>query len=202
MRIANHPSEAVLADYASGALRTAFGAVVAAHLERCAHCRDQVADLESFGGAMIEALPGETLETGALEKALRALDDPTPPAAAESGSTVDRIPFGRAKWLAPGMSIRKARLGGPDLLYLLRLPAGLKTVPHSHGGVEFTTVLTGAYDDGQIHMAAGDFCELDPSISHQPQVSPDGECVCLIASEKPMRMTGPLGWAVQALTKV
>jgi putative transcriptional regulator len=102
------------------------------------------------------------------------------------------------------MGIRKARrLGkGRDLLYLLRLPAGQTTLPHGHNGVEFTTVLKGAYKDGDEIYAAGDFCELDASCDHQPQVTTDAECVCMIASERPMRMTTRLGRLVQALTGV
>ncbi len=46
------------------------------------------------------------------------------------------------------MGIRKAKIAGGDLLYLLRLPAGLQTIPHGHQGTEFTTVLKGAFDDG------------------------------------------------------
>lgn len=198
-----HPSEAVLADYASGALRSAFSAVVAAHLEFCPHCRGEVARLEAVGGALIEALAPAEMDEARLAAALAALDGaPTDPPTA-AGSTEDRAAFGRELWLAPGMGIRKASEGGKgELLYLLRLPSGQRTLPHGHGGTEFTTVLRGAYtDDGEIY-AAGDFCELDASVDHQPHVSSDSECVCMIASERPMRMTTRVGRLVQRLTGV
>ena len=75
-------------------------------------------------------------------------------------------------------------------------------MPHGHQGVEFTTVLKGAYNDNGELYDTGDFVELDPSVEHQPHVVPGGECVCMIASEKPMRMTTRLGRLVQALTGV
>ena len=99
------------------------------------------------------------------------------------------------------MSVTKAR-GSGDLLYKLRLPAGTRTLPHGHRGVEYTTVLTGAYDDGGVRYGPGDFCELNVGMDHQPQVTPDAECICLIASEKPMRMSSGLGRLIQALIRV
>jgi len=63
-------------------------------------------------------------------------------------------------------------------------------------------VLKGAYVDGEGRFAAGDFCDFDPAIEHQPQVDPGGECICLIASEKSMRQTTALGRLVHFLTGV
>jgi putative transcriptional regulator len=199
----HHPADAILTDYVSGALRPAFAAVVAAHVEDCAHCRGQVKALEAVGGALIGELPATQMAAESLAKVMAALDETTATDLERPRKTTDRIPFGPERWLAPGMSIRKAKVGsGEDLLYVLRLPSGLKTIPHGHHGVEFTAVLTGAYDDGEGHFAAGDFCELDPAIEHQPQVTKGAECICLIASEKPMRMTSALGRIVHALTGV
>ena len=198
-----HPSGAVLSDYVSGALRPAFAAVVAAHLESCAHCRGEVRALESLGGALIEDLSPAEMSEASLERAMAVLDLAAPEAPAPVRPTVERIPFGPERWLAPGMSIRKAKPGEyGDLLYLLRLPSGQKTVPHGHQGTEFTQVLKGAYVDGDGRMAAGDFCELNDSVEHQPHVDPGGECICLIASEKPMRMFTRLGRFVHAITGV
>lgn len=198
-----HPSSAVLSDYASGALRPAFAAVVAAHLEACPHCRSEVRALESLGGAMIEDLAPAEMSPASLDRAMAALEAAAPEAPAPVRSTLDRIPFGPERWLAPGMSIRKAKSGEyADLLYLLRLPSGQKTVPHGHQGTEFTQVLKGAYVDGDGRMAAGDFCELNQASQHQPHVDQGSECICLIASERPMRMFTRLGRFVHAITGV
>ena len=91
------------------------------------------------------------------------------------------------------MSIRKAKTGGSDLLYVLRLPAGLQTIPHGHLGTEFTTVVKGAFDDGTGVFAAGDFADVNEAVDHLPHVTAHGECMCLIASERPMRVTTFLG---------
>ncbi len=198
-----HPSEAILADYSSGALRSAFSAVVAAHLEHCAHCREEVAQLEAVGGALIDDLPPAPMAEGSLDRVMAALDEARPARAAKPRSTAERVKFGAEWGISKGMGIRKARDGaGGELLYLLRLPSGQKTLPHGHRGVEYTTVLKGAYNDNGELYAAGDFCELDPAVEHQPHVVPGDECICMIASEKPMRMTTRLGRLVQAMVGV
>ena len=199
----HHPTDAVLTDYVAGSLRPAFAAVVAAHVEGCAHCRTAMNALEAVGGALIGELPPSQMAADRLAQVMAALDVTVPTVEAAAVPTADRIPFGKERWLAPGMSIRKAKLGqGDDLLYLLRLPAGLKTIPHGHQGSEFTTVLKGAYIDGEGRFAAGDFCDLNPAVEHQPHVDHGGECICLIASEKPMRQTTALGRLVHFLTGV
>lgn len=202
MSPSHHPSAAILADYASGALRPAFAVVVAAHAERCARCRAELGALEALGGELIADLPAAPMAEESLERVMAGIERPLPTPEPASPPTVDRIPFGRAQWLAPGMTIRKAKLGGGDLLYLLQLPGGIKTVPHGHEGMEFTTVLDGAYDDETGRFAAGDFAELTDEADHQPTVAPGQPCVCLIASEKPMRMTTWGGRLVQWIAGV
>jgi len=201
MTPAHHPSPAVLADYVSGALRPAFALVVAAHAERCAACRAEIRTLEAVGGELIAELPEASMAPESLERVMAGIERPLPLVEPPPLPTADRIPFGRVQWLAPGMTIRKARLGG-DLLYLLRLPGGVKTIPHGHAGAEFTTVLEGAYDDVTGRFAAGDFVEMSEDVEHHPSVMAGEPCVCLIASERPMRMTSVGGRLVHWLTGV
>lgn len=198
----HHPSEAILADYAGGALRPAFAAVVAAHLETCPRCRAHAAALEAAGGELLGALPPSPLADEALDRVMAGIERPladTP----EKRATTARIPFGRELWIGPGMGLRKADLAGGDLLYLLRLPGGLRTIPHGHEGIEYTAVLKGAFDDGLAVFAAGDFGEMvADDVEHKPSVLPGGECVCLIASERPMRVRTFFGHLVHRLTGV
>jgi putative transcriptional regulator len=199
----HHPSEAVLMDYAAGALRPAFAVVVAAHIESCSHCRGSVASLEAAGGALLAELPPSQVAQDRLAQAMAALDVKRPPLPPNDKLTAERIPFGPERRIAPGIGLRKAKISDHgDLLYLLRLPAGVTTVPHGHNGVEFTQVLQGAFDDLGDRYAAGDFAEMTPDIDHQPSVLPVGPCICLIASEKRMRMKSLMGRIVQALTGV
>jgi len=189
----HHPSAAVLTDYSSGALRPAFGVVVAAHLEACPHCRATLRGLEALGGEMIAVLPETSLSEQALPRVMAGIERPVDRAPEGAHTTVDRVPFGRELWLGPGMGIAKAKMEGGDLLYKLRLPAGQPTFPHGHDGIEYTTVLTGAFDDGFHIYSAGDFAEAGDDLHHKPHVTPGSECICLIASERPLRVTDQVG---------
>lgn len=204
MTPAHHPTEAVLAEYAAGTLRPAFAIVVATHLERCPACREQVRLLEEVGGLLIDQLPGGEVSDESLARVMAGIERPLPESAAEaSAPVVDRLTFGAATWIGPGMAVRRVRSGvGEDLLYQLRLPAGLTTIPHGHAGIEFTAVLKGAFEDGAGRFSVGDFAEMTEAVEHQPTITTEGECICLIASERPMRVQNWVGRAVHWLTGV
>jgi putative transcriptional regulator len=44
-------------------------------------------------------------------------------------------------------------------------------------------VLKGAYRDGDVLHRPGDFACSDETVEHQPRITTEGECVCLIAAE-------------------
>ena len=72
-------------------------------------------------------------------------------------------------------------------LKLLRIGAGRAMPEHGHGGEEITMVLMGAYVDHMGRFAAGDVADLDEDIEHRPVVEQDGDCICLVATERPTR---------------
>jgi putative transcriptional regulator len=199
----HHPTEAVLTDYASGAMRPAFAVTAAAHIEGCPQCRARVALLERLGGELIADLPEAEMAAGSLEDAMARLDAVAPRAdAAPRGPVVERIRFGHKRHVKPGVWVRHAdpAVAGGDLLYMLRIPKGTIAAPHGHGGQEFTAILKGAYRDEHGLFAAGDFAEFIDGDEHRPAVEGDDECICLIASERPMRMKSMMGRLVQVLT--
>lgn len=198
----HHPGEAILTDYASGAMRPAFAVVVSAHLETCAHCRSTLRGLEALGGEMIDSLPESPMSDEALNRVMAGIERPADAPAPAAPPVAERIPFGREVWIGPGMGLRKAKMKGGDLLYQLRLPAGIGTIPHGHNGVEYTVVLKGAFVDGNQRFGPGDFAEMVEEIEHTPHVTPEGECICLIVSEKPLRATTLLGRFIQLVAQV
>jgi putative transcriptional regulator len=72
-------------------------------------------------------------------------------------------------------------------LKLLRIGAGRAMPEHGHGGEEITLVLKGAYRDHMGRFAQGDVADLDVDVEHQPVVEQDGDCICLVATERPTR---------------
>ena len=57
MSLSHHPSEALLLDYALGSLAEGWSLAVAAHLSLCPMCRQQVAEMEALGGALMHDCP-------------------------------------------------------------------------------------------------------------------------------------------------
>lgn len=183
-----HPDDAVLAQYAAGALRPGFDLVLAAHLERCPACRASVRRFESAAGALLCEAPEAELAGDALGRTLARLDqapDIAQPTHVDRRPLADRLAVKKKRWLGPGswvQSVETPVLNG-DKVYFLRVAAGLRGIPHGHEGVEFTTILYGALTDDQVVHGPGSFIAKTAEVYHQPEVAKaDGDCLCLIAT--------------------
>lgn len=189
-----HPSEDLILDFARGALEAGRALVLRAHLGVCPECRARLRLAEAVGGALIDELPPAELAPDALAMALARLDQPPPPTTPPGRRPEDwiRVPQDvllaaerHRRWAAPGVWVapvsRDRRTGARS--YLLGIGPGIAVPLHTHRGSELVCVLKGAYKDrGRIYRE-GDFAENDEAIEHQPRVTRDGECVCLIAAD-------------------
>jgi putative transcriptional regulator len=189
-----HPAGELIFDHARGALDRGRALVVGAHVGACAECAAAVRVAEAVGGALLAELPPAEMAPDALERALAAIDAPTPPTPPAPDQRQDWIKVApevlgaalrRKRWAAPGVWVapvtRDPRTGARS--YLLGVGANIAVPLHSHRGQELICVLKGAYKDrGRIH-GPGDFAENDDAVEHQPKTTRDGECVCLIAAE-------------------
>jgi putative transcriptional regulator len=197
--VSHHPAEDSLLDYATGKLAPGAALTVAAHVEACTHCRDEVAFLERVGGAVIEAEEAGPLLPGALDRALAALDAPAP-RLARADPGLPRVlagrRIGRWRWAGPGVRIAwlSDSAGVGEQLYLLKVRPGAALQPHGHEGRERVTVLKGAFLDGGERYGPGDLCESDSAHVHRPVVAPGGECICLVATEGRLRLSGVARW--------
>ena len=192
----HHPSEDILTGYSAGALEPGFGLVVAAHVEVCAHCRARIGAFEAISGAALKALPRADVGENALANVMARLDAPVEPVAARDVRPfIERLPLKPKKWIAPGVWV--AGVDTPraptDRVYLLSVASGGLTARHDHSGVEFCTVLSGAYRDELGVFAAGDFAAAENELNHQPIVEGDETCVCLFATEGRLKPQGLLG---------
>ena len=104
------------------------------------------------------------------------------------------------RWIGPG--IRYSAIGVPHAVrskvFLLKIAPGRTLPRHSHGGCEFTQVLSGSFTDGRSRFAGGDFDETDPQVTHQPVVTADGECICLAYLDSPLRFAS---WVARAASR-
>jgi putative transcriptional regulator len=189
-----HPSEEMILDLARGALEPGRALVLRAHLGACPACHAQLRLAEAVGGALVDELAPAELAADALERALAAIDRPPPPPAARAAPPPGwiRVPADvleaaerRRRWAAPGVwvaPISRDRATGARS-YLLGIGPGIAVPTHTHKGAELVCVLKGAFEDrGEVYRP-GDFAESDESTQHQPRVTRDGDCVCLVAAD-------------------
>lgn len=109
-------------------------------------------------------------------------------------------PIHRRLWLAPG--IWKANIGAGEAkghAYLLRLGANRRIPLHGHSTQEAICVLKGSFSDTSGCYSRGDFVEIEAATDHQPIAGPEGECICIVASEAPPRFSGAIGRIVGRL---
>ncbi len=208
-----HPSNEQLAAYASGALSEGMNLLVASHLTYCAECREKVAQFEVVGAsALTEQDIANDIRPPSLDAAFAALDAPatesrivpdpgTPlpfPIRAEVGAKVDDLKW---KFRLPGL--HECELEGFDgeQVSLLRAKPGTRILHHTHEGDEATLILTGQMEDDGIVYGVGDVAIADHNDNHRPQIVGDEVCYCLIVMSGSMRFTGPVGRALNILSR-
>ncbi len=209
MTLERHPSDESLLRFAAGSLSAGPSLVVAAHLEVCSACREQVANFERVGGAFLADTAREPMRADALGRALEKLDQAPSATSRESPARPARradlgiaLPaslrdcgVGPWRWLGPGFRWSWITVPGvPDArVMLLRGRPGLKLPAHGHTGEEFTLILKGRLFDDRGSYGPGDFDEAGDDIDHQPVVGPDIECICLAALDGDTRLHSLLG---------
>jgi putative transcriptional regulator len=202
--VRHHPSEVVLAGYASGALADGPSLAVSAHLDHCPACRGRVRLFEAVGGALLADGPEAAMEEDALDKALARIERPAPVVRASTAaalpqgvalpSALARRGVGPRRWVGPGIWVAPIRSSAARdwRTYLLRVPRGVAMPHHGHNGPEFTVVLQGRFiDDGGLY-GPGDFAESGEGLDHHPAVEGEDACVCLISGKGGVKATGLL----------
>lgn len=203
----HHPSDATLVAYAAGSTIEGIALVVASHLAFCAECRRKVADAEAIGGGLLDDLAPAPLEDAARSRVLARLDVPDAAVAVPHVDTGLPAPLARyvagadrglesLPWrtLWPGIrqiDLRSRRRDG-ESLRLLRIAPGSAMPQHGHNGTELTLVLVGSFADETGRFTRGDVAEVDEDVQHRPVVEGSEECICLIATDAPLRFGGGL----------
>ena len=189
MSASHHPSEETLLAHATGGLDEAYRAVVATHLAGCAACRATVRVAEQVGGDLLASIERVPMRADALERAMARLDEPAPPPVprpvATAGLPDTLAGYGMGRWrpMAKGLAVATLLTpeGGRAGLHLLRIAPGMHLAQHGHRGLEMTSVLQGAFRDGEQVYRAGDVAETSDDDDHAPMAIGDEVCVCLIA---------------------
>ncbi len=211
------PNEEVLLDYAAGSLAEAPSLMVATHLALCPESRARVHELEAVGGAMLEGIAPTDLTADSLEAILGRLDEPEPPVAQPARATVTAPELPQPlrdylgcdlegiQWKRRGMGVATAELPMPaegGHSFLLKVDAGRAMPQHTHEGEEWVMVLKGAFDDETGHYARGDIAVSDDTVEHQPVAAMGEDCVCLVYTSGPLKLTGAFGRFMNPFVKI
>lgn len=214
MQIRHHLNDALLLDYAAGTLPEAFGLVVATHISMCDDCRARAAAFEALGGAVLDATPSVAMSDESLSRAMARLDIPVisapRPSPRRSGSlpapVLDYIggDLDQVKWRNLGMGVRQAILptSRRASARLLFIPAGQAVPDHGHRGTELTLVLRGAFRDATDRFGPGDVEIAGEELEHTPVAEPGEDCICLAATDAPLRFNAFLPRLLQPLFRI
>lgn len=206
MTVLHHPSDDLLALYASGGLDEGTALLVATHLALCPACRAETARLEAVGGALVDDLSPAAMRNGSLETVLARLDDVAPAEpikVAIHDDRAKRVPRPLRDYLGGRLDSLGWRRIGPHVRYvdvmpkrkgisvrLLRIAPGAALPDHGHGGAEHTLVLEGSFSDETACFRRGDVESADSQDSHAPVAGAEGECICLAVTHAPLRFRG------------
>jgi putative transcriptional regulator len=197
----HHLDHSTILAYAAGTLNEAFTVVAASHIAVCPSCREAVRAAEALGGELLDVMADTPVSADCRIRTLAALEQatlhrlPVPAPRSEFPAPLARLiearNFEEIAWKkkAPGVAMFDIRLPtqAKGQLKLLRISAGRAMPEHGHGGEEITLVLRGAYRDHMGRFAQGDVADLDEDIEHKPVVEMVGDCICLVATERPTR---------------
>lgn len=214
MSVRHNVPDALLTGYAAGTLPEAFNLVIATHVSLSDDSRARLAALEAVGGALIERMLPVEMDEGSLDRVLDRIIA-LPQANARAPRRADSIfPAPLADYLGHGpdavawrpiaagvkQSILHADREGT--VRLLRIPAGQEMPDHGHRGVELTLVLQGAFFDGINRYGRGDIEVADEALEHTPMAAQGEDCICLAATDAPLRLKGLLPRLAQPFFRI
>lgn len=214
MTIRHHLSDQLLMAYAAGQLPEAFNLVVATHLSLCDDCRARSYAFDAVGGALVDEAEAMEMSDDSLALMMERIETlpqatqraPLRAAGILPAPLVDYIGGGleAVKWRPIGMGVKQAILPtGPDAsARLLYIPAGVAVPDHGHRGMELTLVLQGAFADSTARYARGDIEIADEALEHTPVAEADMDCICLAATDAPLRFKTMLPRIAQSVFRI
>lgn len=208
--INHHVSDAMLAAYAAGKMPYVFAVVVASHVSMCDQCRTALAAHQTVGGLVLEGIDSVGVSGNLKADVLAQLDDPYTPEPVFDRSGLFPGPVREAmkgrepRWKTLGMGVRQdilssSREGSIRLLYI---PPGQAVPDHSHNGLELTLVLQGSFSDETGRYGVGDIEIGDEDLHHTPMADPGEPCICLAATDAPLRFNALVPRLLQPLFRI
>lgn len=212
-QINHHLNEELLLGYATGNLPEAFNLVIATHVSLCDDCRAQLESFEALGGEVLQKCGTVDVSKDALSATLAKIAAaPVAEMRVPVSSGIFPTPLqdyvdgdlDAVHWRKVGGGVSQAILKTSKTasVRLLRIPAGTEVPDHGHRGTEMTLVLKGAFRDEHDRFARGDIEIADEDVQHTPVAEEGEDCICLAASDAPLRFTGLLPRIMQPFARI
>ena len=210
MTIRHHLTDALITAYAAGILPEAFSLVAATHISLCDDCRARLAASEAVGGAVLDMADSVAMGAGSLDAVLARPAPPAAPAAVRRSTLpaplADYIggDLAQVKWRSLGMGVRQAILptANSASARLLFIPAGQAVPDHGHRGTELTLVLQGAFRDATDRFGVGDLEIANQDLNHTPAAEAGQDCICLAATDAPLRFNSLIPRLLQPIFRI
>ena len=203
MSINHHLTDALLMSYAAGTLEEGFSLVVASHVSLCDECRARLESFEAVGGALVDECDVVAMSDEALEETFALIDAAPETSVHPRAAVADSVfpaplqdyvggDLSNVRWRSVGGGVKQAVLKtrGRTKVRLLSIPGGVAMPDHGHRGLELTLVLKGAFEDEDDTFARGDVEVANEDLHHTPIARAGEECICLAATDAPLRFKG------------
>jgi putative transcriptional regulator len=211
-KIKHHLSDALLMAYSAGTLPEAFSLTVATHISMCDDCRARLTAFDTVGGSLVDQCGAVAMSDGSLNATLAMLNAPATTPVITRPKGVLPAPLGdyvggdldAVNWRPVGMGVKQAILPtSPDAsARLLYIPAGAAVPDHGHSGTELTLVLQGAFSDATDHFGPGDIEIADEELDHMPVADIGADCICLAATDAPLKFKSWLPRIAQPFLRI
>ena len=200
--------------YAAGQLPEAFSLVVATHVSMCDECRARAASFDAVGGALLEETEEIALGEDPLVRVLERIEGlpeatrakPLKRAGVFPAPLADYVggDLSAVRWRRVGGGVKQAILptGKDATARLLFIPAGTAVPDHGHRGMELTLVLQGAFADENDQFGRGDIEIAGEELEHTPVALSGQDCICLAATDAPLRFRGLIPRLAQPLLRI
>jgi len=201
-----HPPADKLRCYVSCEADITTRLLVEAHLALCATCSATVAEHQRIAGELPEPTLHDELDRPPFDQVwkavMRTTDRRSHPEAAVLPPPLLAVlpPPSGWRWVVVAWPLRvKLALLVRDTetgsaLYLCHFAARSTFPRHHHVGLEENVILAGSYQNGAVHVSAGDWVTGAPGTVEVARSEDDG-CWCLSRIERPgVRFTGWRGW--------
>ena len=208
--ITHHIPDALLAAYAAGSLEHPYALVVASHVSICLECRAALGAHQAVGGALLESGRTASLSDSLKNNVFAQLDAPVNDhpiynrSGVFPGPVMQTLKGKPPKWKTIGMGVRQCIISASQegTVRLLYIPAGRAVPDHSHNGLELTLVLQGSFSDETGRFGVGDLEVADDSLEHTPVADEGLPCICLAATDAPLRFSSIIPRLLQPLIRI